>query len=958
MGGRIFIRLCLWLVMLVAMRGLSDAADTSWVAATAHDAVAYFLRDQPPQVARYDMESGQWLAPIPVSPGGTALAVGAQGIFVGFGRRIARIDPGGGGETHLTNTAGDVKELVLANTLVAALEYGNGLLSIDPATGATLGVQTAFYAYYGLTGLSVAPGRRLLFGASTGLSPADIIVEALLPDGTFGTEADSPYHGDYPIGSRTFVFPGEARVATDEGPVYTTARRLHAGDLGGGFDDLAFYADLPIVLRGRTLLAYDRALRETDHHDLPESAARLFVHGATIFAFRDDAGAIGVRAVPVSTLATATPGAPIDPTGLAFDFDGFAQATDGTVYLLDAGNLSIYRWQPSTRAYGATITLPDAPDQLAYAPDTDRLYLAYPSGTITQIHLDESDAEQPFVTAPGPLSGLGTAGDLVVTCDRASSTHSIYTPAGVLVSQQTGYDYTTEFVWSPDLRRLFFLRQGSPADVLSQVIDVNGNIGETKESPYHGDFPFRSPLHVGPGGVLTGDGAFFDPLTLVHTQSLANDIDDAVWLGDTLITIRRVAPPREFYEPRKPTWGFSAAQAWGPGDYPLLWQRTLPGLPLRIFADGTTPIAVTSVAGVPQWIPLTCGNGVIDPYEACDGDELGGKSCEGLGLGSGALACTAGCALDTSSCSGGVRCGNGVVDQPNEVCDGADPGVGAFTCPMLGFPSGTVGCLPDCSGLDLGQCNGCGNGVIDYFPIQEQCDGAELNGQTCQYLGFPGGSLTCSPTCTVDTSGCDHDCVADPCASDGNPCTADSCSVDGCHYDAIDACTALSGYGMLTVTATVHQGGLTGDCAGRCGDRILEPLVLLDDGTYRTPSSQPLECPGEDVVIPDEVGTLRALRSGRELLVPSNLQDVIAAVARCGGFKAKLRRSKSWIRRSGGEVLEGRGVSLVNERRGKITYHVRRSTRLAGQGHEQTPPRGFGHLSSCTGTLRLRCTAR
>jgi hypothetical protein len=187
MPGRILIRLCLGLAMLVATRGPSDAADTSWVAATAHDGVAYFLRDQPPQVARYDMESGQWLAPIPVSPGGTALAVGAQGIFVGFGRRIARIDPGGGGEAHLTNTAGDVQELVLANTLIAALEYGNGLLSIDPATGATLGVQTAFYAYYGLTGFSVAPGRQLLFGASSGLSPADIIVEALLPNGTLST---------------------------------------------------------------------------------------------------------------------------------------------------------------------------------------------------------------------------------------------------------------------------------------------------------------------------------------------------------------------------------------------------------------------------------------------------------------------------------------------------------------------------------------------------------------------------------------------------------------------------------------------------------------------------------------------------------------------------------------------------------------------------------------------------
>lgn len=47
---------------------------------------------------------------------------------------------------------------------------------------------------------------------------------------------------------------------------------------------------------------------------------------------------------------------------------------------------------------------------------------------------------------------------------------------------------------------------------------------------------------------------------------------------------------------------------------------------------------------------------------------------------------------------------------------------------------------------------GCGNGVID---PNEQCDGANLNGFTCQTLGNAGGSLGCDPvTCTFDTSMC------------------------------------------------------------------------------------------------------------------------------------------------------------------------------------------------------------
>ena len=46
----------------------------------------------------------------------------------------------------------------------------------------------------------------------------------------------------------------------------------------------------------------------------------------------------------------------------------------------------------------------------------------------------------------------------------------------------------------------------------------------------------------------------------------------------------------------------------------------------------------------------------------------------------------------------------------------------------------------------------CGDGVVD---ADEQCDGGDLNGLTCQSLGYDGGTLACDGiTCTYDTSGC------------------------------------------------------------------------------------------------------------------------------------------------------------------------------------------------------------
>lgn len=52
-------------------------------------------------------------------------------------------------------------------------------------------------------------------------------------------------------------------------------------------------------------------------------------------------------------------------------------------------------------------------------------------------------------------------------------------------------------------------------------------------------------------------------------------------------------------------------------------------------------------------IPAGCGDGSVDPGEACDGADLGGETCADLGFTGGALACTAQCTHDTSGCEMG-----------------------------------------------------------------------------------------------------------------------------------------------------------------------------------------------------------------------------------------------------------------------------------------------------------------
>ena len=150
-----------------------------------------------------------------------------------------------------------------------------------------------------------------------------------------------------------------------------------------------------------------------------------------------------------------------------------------------------------------------------------------------------------------------------------------------------------------------------------------------------------------------------------------------------------------------------------------------------------------------------CGNGIVEGAEECDGDDLNGHDCTTLGQGftGGELACHDYCLFDTSGCTGGSEdCGNGVVDSGEE-CDGDD--LNDQTCEEVGnYVGGTLSCNNDCT-FDTGACEAdedCGNGIIDEG---EDCDGDNLGDNECADVGdFTGGTLSCADDCSFDTSEC------------------------------------------------------------------------------------------------------------------------------------------------------------------------------------------------------------
>jgi hypothetical protein len=98
---------------------------------------------------------------------------------------------------------------------------------------------------------------------------------------------------------------------------------------------------------------------------------------------------------------------------------------------------------------------------------------------------------------------------------------------------------------------------------------------------------------------------------------------------------------------------------------------------------------------------FTCGDGEIALTEQCDGNNFAGETCASLGFAQGALQCVDGCsAIDTSGCTPLPTCGDGVRNG-GEQCDGND--LGAASCVSLGFDMGAVSCNANCT-LNSSQC--------------------------------------------------------------------------------------------------------------------------------------------------------------------------------------------------------------------------------------------------------------
>ncbi len=231
--------------------------------------------------------------------------------------------------------------------------------------------------------------------------------------------------------------------------------------------------------------------------------------------------------------------------------------------------------------------------------------------------------------------------------------------------------------------------------------------------------------------------------------------------------------------------------------------------------------------------PEGCGNKSLDEDEWCDGDQFmeGADTCNAWIPGSkGTVSCMDNCEVDTGNCVA-PRCGDGVINQPDEFCD-IDAIADGLTWNCKDWSSiyddGKLKCNSKCVFDESACVQNCGNGKLD---AGEWCDASASDpfdpaANTCsKYLGDEKykGTLQCN-NCKVDTSKCYADETVDPFCGDGIINQDD----EKCDTNAFP-----NGSNKCEKYSTIYSGG-TLSCTKNCRLDVSEcekaPVVLCGNG--------------------------------------------------------------------------------------------------------------------------------
>ncbi|BCD99676.1 thrombospondin type 3 repeat-containing protein [Marinagarivorans cellulosilyticus] len=535
------------------------------------DNVAYLLFSAPNKIERFDLATAQPLTAVALTKEPSAMIVDGSTAYVAYQRELRTVDLATGESTFVRNFSYAISDLhVIEGVLYVRTTsgYDGEYVALSLPDFTVIDQIAPSYASGSFT-----PGDKAFFYRDSGLSPSDINKQTLLEDGSFGGVLESPYHGDYPAGSKIWVSPDQNRVFENAGIAYFTEDLTYAGSLGGSFEAMTFVNGNPVVARATQLQLYSSYLLDAGEQSLSRIPNFLASYEQTVFAFAFSDSSYEVESVDVSSFELPAPGTPLDGDSVAYGADFLSTDGNDVIYSTDASLLTIFRWSTVEGKHLVSWPLSNPPSKVWYSNSHQRLYLGYSNGKITYFDTTvENAVETHFTTLSSPVLGLTDVGDYLFTADNSGARGSFFTfdAAGTLVSSVDWKSQSGYYIWSQALGRLF---HSDFSDIGWTEIDAQTGVIQDDGLTFRGGDSNSAVLRIDPTGelLINAAGDIISANTLAVVNSLSNSIADAIWVGGQLLTLNATG----------------SLQVWS-DEYELLNQTQLGGLSI---------IAIKAVAG-------------------------------------------------------------------------------------------------------------------------------------------------------------------------------------------------------------------------------------------------------------------------------------------------------------------------------------------------------------------------
>jgi hypothetical protein len=292
------------------------------------------------------------------------------------------------------------------------------------------------------------------------------------------------------------------------------------------------------------------------------------------------------------------------------------------VFLFARDSDHILRWSRSANDLLSPIPIDAArgtPGNIAYSPESDRLYIGYDSGQVTFV--DAALEEHDFAQMTASVTGLVAAGDFVVVEDTSgdppegqcyegeppcppppgslpySFVRYFFDGQGRLTDMREDAGHSAFQAYDPMARRVFLLTGAPSADrfqLWSEQLDASGSVVSFQRAVSTINFEMLGPIRVSPDGaqVHLGTRDTFDAGDLVRQSAMLGSAVDAQWLSAGAIATLSAVPGGSLIERR------DAGKR-------LVERMTVGSRPIALVPSGDNHFILVGAVGRPGQLVLT-----------------------------------------------------------------------------------------------------------------------------------------------------------------------------------------------------------------------------------------------------------------------------------------------------------------------------------------------------------------